>query len=280
MIVIGLAGLVAASAAPAAAQTDTTTAELQTEEKTLDTTTVEPMPVVIAPAASPELLTTSTAAVVAGDTAWLALNWKAADDLTDFRVTADVKSATVTYSETTGDYAGPYQSANLRAGEIDFTSIRVEVPYDGLDGVKAMPMEVTASWLVGDRRATATYKAEIPLIQHEGDDVSLLTSELEVPAGEATWVEVSYAGIAPIVGEFAVAVDVGPGLDVVYPGDGTFASLNNDAVLEDGEKDVARFLLDATQASPGTSTIELHTMYVKGSGQMRLRAVLELTVTS
>ena len=73
-----------------------------------------------------ELVQERSAAVVVGDTVWLAFTWRAKGDLENFRVVVRrTDAAEFGYPENTATYSGPFQSPHLMDGEIDYTAIQV-----------------------------------------------------------------------------------------------------------------------------------------------------------
>ncbi len=226
----------------------------------------------------PELLTEDAAAVVKGGSAWLALTWEAEDALEDFRVVVtDDDNAVIAYPESTGDYTAPFQSSDLVAGEIDFTAIRIDVPYD--EKSKNLKITVQASWNNGERRDSSEFKVKIPLVDYQGEDFAQLTEEVTVPAGAATWVEVAYSGLAPQLEGFSVAAAEAGGLPITYPAYGDATSLDHDAVLDAGETDVVRFSVDTTNVPVGRYEVGLVIRYRSGGASGQSDGALVVTVT-
>ena len=98
-------------------------------------------------------------------------------------------------------------------------------------------------------------------------------------ADAATWVDIWYSGLAPRVEEFSLAIGDQSALDLTYPGDGSTTSLHNDALLEDGESDVARVLVDADGAEPGSHQLDLTVTYRVGGELRTLPGTLDVQVT-
>lgn len=210
------------------------------------------------------LLSDSPAAVVVGDTVWLAFTWQAVGDLEDFRVVArGTGGAVVAYPANTVDHSGPYQSTDLMDGEIDYTAVQIHVPGTG-SGAKHSVLHLDASWVDGRSRRSVNQTVKIPLAVYDGRATAQLTDVVEVPAGEGAWVEVAYTGLAPLVDGFSVVVAADPALPITYPGYREATSLHHDDRLDDGETDVVRFFIDAATASPGDYNVGLAARYAGG----------------
>ncbi len=227
-----------------------------------------------------ELKSERAAAVTIGDTAWLAFTWKARGDLQDFRVVVEkTDGAEVSYPENTGTYSGPYQSPDLMDGEIDFTAIKVHVPStEKVRGNSGIKLRLEASWRDGDRRRSSHHYVKIPVAAYEGADAAQVTDLVEVPAGDGAWVEVAYAGMAPLLDRFSVVVEADPALAITYPGYGANTSLHHDATLEDGETDVVRFFVDSSNASEGEYKIAVFASYARGDRPGGLEGVVTVSV--
>lgn len=213
-----------------------------------------------------KLTSDQAAAVTVGDTVWLAFTWKAEGDLENFRVAARRDDgAEISYPENTGTYSARYQSAHLRDGEIDYTAILVHVPETArASRTKSLVLQLEASWDGGQRRRSSKHTVKIPLAVYEGSDVAQVTDSIEVPAGDGAWVEIACAGMAPMVERFSVVVNADRSLPVTYPGYGSGTSLHHDAVLEDGETDVVRFYVDASDATAGEYHVQVFATYARG----------------
>jgi hypothetical protein len=68
-------------------------------------------------------------------------------------------------------------------------------------------------------------------------------------------------------------------LPITYPGDGDATSLSNDAVLEDGETDVARLYLDATETPPGSYLLDVRVSYSRGAAAGTFEGTVTVVVT-
>jgi hypothetical protein len=229
-------------------------------------------------AAKPELLTQDAAAIIAGTSSWLALAWQAFDDLSDFQVVVtDAGDATIRYPENTADHASPHQSADLMAGEIDFTAVEVTVPHDF--GKREIKLKLEASWDEDGKRKTSKFDVKVPVAHYTGAYVEQITKEATVPAGAQTWVEVAYTSLGVRLDEFTVTVVDDGGLSVIYPGLGESTSLDSNASLDAGETDVVRFAVDPSGAAPGTYQLSLDTRFARGATTDLVGSGLTLTIT-
>ncbi|MEM7287178.1 MAG: hypothetical protein AAF480_12560 [Actinomycetota bacterium] len=203
--------------------------------------------------------TNRTAAVTKGDTAWVTVSLRGRQDIEDLRVTAsiDQEGAAVGYPANTETYTSTYADADLDRRETDYIAFQVTIPteVDGRGRTVQLEMEFTFTH-EGDRlRAEDTVR--IPVVDFDGSPFALSENEIELPPAANGWVELPFAGLAPEVTDFRIVVEDPPGLDIHYPAE-THTSLARDAVLEDGESDVARFRLgEAHWAEPTDATIRV-----------------------
>ncbi len=210
-----------------------------------------------------ELKTKKTAAVVEGDTAWVALSWKAkGTDATDFRIVVKTENdgVTIAYPVNTGSYSSLMDNDTLSASEIDFTSLRISVPY----GSRKVKLKITATWLQNGENQKKEYKVTVPVARFRGDDIAQATKDAgSVSAADPAWLEVEWTGLAPLLNDVEITVDGPRGAVITYPADRTFTSLYYNNSLEDGETDVARFLVDATALPPGSYSLKVEVSYTK-----------------
>lgn len=224
------------------------------------------------------LKTKKTAAIVEGDTVWVSLSWTAKEaDARDFRVIATprTRGVTVEYPENTGDHTSLMVDDVLLENEIDFTSIKVHVPY----GTKSFRLPVVAYWTDDDGEHKEQFTVRVPVAKHKGDDIAMSSSELgSVSQGEPVWKAVAWTGIAPELADVKMTVAGPADLVVVYPGEGSSTSLHYDDVLDDGETDEARFLVDASALSPGSYDVAVTLSYAKAGRSHSVDGRLTLTV--
>ncbi|GMQ93265.1 MAG: hypothetical protein BMS9Abin12_0742 [Acidimicrobiia bacterium] len=231
-------------------------------------------PALAAPRARIDLKTKRTAAVVEGDTAWVALTWTAGSvDATDFRVvaTSSDRGISISYPETTGDYSSLMADDTLSSGEIDFTSLQVSVPY----GSKNVKLTVVATWTTDGERQTRTYKVKVPVARFKGDDIAQSTDDVgsvgvgtASELGEASWLGIEWTGIAPIIENVRMTVKGPADLTITYPDEGSFTSLQYDDTLLDGETDIARIRVDTSSMGPGSYTLDVLLSYTKGTDNL------------
>jgi len=231
-----------------------------------------------------DLRSSKTATVTAGDTVWVAIDWLAkGGDATDFRVLAEASNGvTVAYPykslellEGDNTFTSLYGDSTLSESEIDFTAIRLEVP---LDVPKNIDLVLSVSYTTNDKPKTETFKAKVPTVQYDGQDLEQVTTTFgPIDAGAETWVEVDYKGFAPGLEDFDVVVTDDAGFGVYYPS-GTTTSLNHDSTLERNETDFVAFRLAASD--PGIYDIQVSATYTKGGKKASLDGTITITVSS
>ncbi len=226
------------------------------------------------------LKTKKTAAVVEGDTAWVAISWKAKNtDATGFRIVASTNAAgvTISYPENTGAYSSLMDNDTLSAGEIDFTSLKVSVPY----GSKNVNLNVTATWVQDGQTQTKDYSVKVPVAKFKGDDIAQATSDAgSVSKGAPAWLGVAWTGIAPSLDNVQMTVSGPADVVITYPADGSFTSLLYDATLDDGETDIANFLVDAAAMTPGSYIFDVVLSYTRGGVSKSVAGQVSFQVTN
>jgi len=251
------ASLIALVATPALASDDA-----QTDRRTaVEEVSVDRRP--IEGDAKVNLRTKRTAAILEGDTAWVAISWQAKrTDATDFRIVAKTETAgvAISYPENTGTYSSLMDNDTLSAGEIDFTSLKISVPY----GIRGLTLTVNATWVDGEGKQEKDFKVRVPVARFRGDDIAQVTTDAgSVTTSDPGWLGVEWTGIAPTLDDVEMIVTGPAGSVITYPADRSFTSLYYDNTLEDGETDVARFLVDAAAVRPGTYTVDVVLTYTK-----------------
>ena len=229
-----------------------------------------------------ELTNYETAAIVAGDSAWIALNWHGGGgDAENFQLVVKKPEAgvEVRYPDNTGSYTSLWADDTLSDDEYDFTAVHVTVPYAAGSEIK---LQFALSYERDGKQKTNVFNVRVPVVQYSGgEDLQQVTASLgEVPLGESVWVGVSYAGLAPRLDDFVLSVTDNGGLPIVYPADGTSTSLHHNARLEDGETDIARFRVDAYDIQPGTYTIAVRATYRKDATTAELLGSVTLSVVA
>jgi hypothetical protein len=228
-----------------------------------------------------KLKTKKTATVVAGDSAWLAINWQGqSGEITNFRVTADAPAGIeVTYPENTPGFTGLMNGHALSEKEIDFSALKVSVPYEQTEKFE---ITLTATYQSDGETVENEYEVTVPVAVYAADQDLIQVTETagSIAAGESGWVEVDYSGLAPMVERFEMTVSDPDGLTVSYPLDGSSTSLYFNDILEDHETDYAAVLVDTTGAAPGTYTLSLRVTYVMAGHTKTLEGILTLTVAN
>jgi len=242
-------------------------------------------PALAAPRDRVDLKTKRTAAVVEGDTAWVALTWTAKRvDASDFRVVATSTDTgiSISYPKTTGAYSSLMDDDTLSSGEIDFTSLQISVPY----GSRNVKLTVVATWTADGEKQTNAYEVKVPVARFKGDDIAQSTDDVgSVPVGtaselgEASWLGIEWAGIAPIIESVRMTVSGPAGLTITYPDEGSFTSLQYDDTLVDGETDIARFRVDTSGMKPGSYTLDVVLSYTKGTGNASVVGTVAFAVS-
>lgn len=220
-----------------------------------------------------QLLTERTAAVVEGDTAWVALNWTSVGGaVDDVRITAMFDGHTpVGYPANTGDHAGPMTDYRLEDSEIDFAALQVSVPY----GTDNAALVVYASYTSGGSLREEKRKVSVPVTRYTGTDLSVVTDEVVLVDGAGT-VEVALVGGAPVLDDVQVRVIDPSEVYAEYPLR-THAGLAEDARLLGGRTDVARFHLDVTALGRGSHPVVLEITYSKGAERSGVKHELRVT---
>ncbi|MGZ5383581.1 MAG: hypothetical protein ACXW1Y_02275 [Acidimicrobiia bacterium] len=226
-----------------------------------------------------KLRTKSTATIVAGDSAWVAINWQGKGELTDFQVVAEAPSGVeVTYPENTPGFTGLMNGHVLSDKEMDFTALRLSVPYSQ---TKSFEIKLRVSYASDGRAVQDDFDVTIPVVTYQAkQDIALVTDSLgSIASGESAWTQVDFTGLAPMVEEFDVVVTDPAGLAVSYPSARTSTSLNFNNVLEDSETDFAAIHVDTTGVAPGTYKLGLKVSYTMGGRTKTVDGNLALTVT-
>ncbi len=236
------------------------------------------------------LVSDKVPAVTAGDTVWIALTWRAEGvEARNFRVVAArARGVDVSYPANTGTYSSLMGDDTLSDGEMDFTSLRLSVPYDAPRRAE-IELEVTyevdgrtvRGVMVGkSRRPRDEVKLKIRVQRYSGADVAQVDLDPQaVVAGAGGWVDIAYTGYAPRVDDFRVVVTDAAGLALEYP-QGSYTSLVHDAVLEDGETDVARVYVDTSGVAPGDYVLTVEATWSKAGSPGSLVGSVPVTVTT
>jgi hypothetical protein len=236
-----------------------------------------------APKGKIELVTKEAAAVTQGDSAWIAISWRARDmEVTDFRVTATSKGKGVgiAYPENTGDHTSLSIDSALAVGEIDFTALYITAPYDE----RHTTLDLAASWTHDGKQESKKYKVNLPLPRTEGNHVVILSESAgTIGRSGPEWLGIEWTGRLPHVDDVKMTVhDVPTGADVYYPGEplgsSKYTSLYCDSTLVAGETDIARFLVDASALKPEVQKIQVALTYNMDDDEQTVRRTLSFNV--
>ncbi len=226
------------------------------------------------------LKTKKVATIVAGDTAWVAINWQGkGGDVADFKVVAEAPAGVeVTYPENTPGFTGLMNGHVLAEKEMDFTALNVSVPYSQTKNFK---IKLLVSYTADGTQIEDNFDVTVPVARYNADqDVTQVTESLgSIASGESAWMEVDFTGLAPLVDGFDVIVSDPAGLTVAYPAAKSSTSLNFNSVLEDTETDFAAFLVDTTGVAPGIYTLGLTVSYTMAGSTKTLPGTVTVDVT-
>ena len=238
-----------------------------------------------------DLRSPKTAAVTAGTTAWVAIDWLAkGGDADDFQVTVTATGGvevwypykTSNEAEWIGEetFTSLWGDKMLSESELDFTAVRLSVPADAPSFVD---LELTVEYTSNGQDKTDQFKTKVPIVQYEGQDLEQLSDAPAVAPAAATaetvaspWVEVSYAGFAPVLENFSVSVTDTAGLEIAYPLDGSSTSLSHNSTLEGGETDFVAFKI--IEPPPGTYELAIEATYTKGGTPFSLPGSLTVNI--
>ncbi len=188
----------------------------------------------------PVLVKERAATVMAGTSSWVNVLWAGDGAIDDFSITAEARDGvTVSYSETTGDHAGPMNGYALDDLETDFTGLKITVPESF--SKKTVRITLNAQWTTPDgRRQGRPYQLRVPVVHHDGSDWKLVDDSAPVGTG---WVEIPVVGLAPASDDLQFSLATDPGLEVYLP-QGAWTGPHHDSSLDAGESDVLRFHVD------------------------------------
>ena len=223
-------------------------------------------------------LTTQTAAVVPGQSAWLSVVWTADRTATNWSTTVSAPpGVTVTYPTTRGGSdTSLYGSATLVGSTRDFTAFELQVPYTR---TAPFPVTLTSTYTdtCGDngqckeqgignddkvRHHSTTATVTVPVQPATGPAFTQTTSTLQVAAGGSTFQDIAFTGGQADLAEFSVRAGPLPGgLTVAYPGDASASRPSRGSSLTGGSADHVSVRFDATALRPGSYTVPLVISY-------------------
>lgn len=226
------------------------------------------------------LLTTEAPTVYAGESVWVAFNWTARRaGISQFEATVTgPRGVEIEYPTNTGTFTGLMDGHVLDSDEIDFTAVKVTVPFDQEDEVR---LRFTVKYDDGTGRIrTDRFRAEIPVYEFNGrGTVTQLDSSTTVAAGSSEWIDVDYTTRAPRADDVSMTITDNAGLTVVYPASGAATSLHHDHRLSRGETDTARFRVDAEGAAPGDYVLSTLTTYTMDGRTRTLEGKVAISIS-
>lgn len=211
-----------------------------------------------------QIRTNKTAAVLAGDTAWITVSIRGKADVDDLRFTATLDGQPVSYPENTVDHSGPYNSYGLKDKETDYVAFQVTAP--SADTKDELPLELQVTWTEDGTPRSGNHTVRVPVVTFNGEPYEVVTDEVILSEADNGWVRLGLAGLAPQIDDVRVTVTNPSGLTIHYPQE-TYTSLLRDAVLEDGETDEANFRLGEEHWGQSIE-IELRVDYTFGGEPM------------
>ncbi|MCZ2835900.1 hypothetical protein [Modestobacter sp. VKM Ac-2985] len=219
-------------------------------------------------------ITTQTAPLVPGQSAWLSVVWAADQTVTDWSTTVSAPAGVgVSYPTTRGGAdTSLYGSATLVGSTRDFTAVKLAVPYS-----QTTPFQITLlssyTGTCGDngqckeqgggnddkvRRHSTTATVTVPVQPAVGPPFTQVTSSLSVPAGSNDFQEIAFTGGQADLSDVSVRLGALPaGLAVAYPGDATASRLAGGSSLVGGSTDHVAVRFDVTGLAPGTYVLPL-----------------------
>jgi hypothetical protein len=213
-----------------------------------------------------DMITSEIPALVKGGGAWVALNYTTGGgEVRDVRITVEARTAgiSIRYPENTRDHTSFWADDTLSDGEIDYSAFHLDVPATVDQNKANLQLVITGT----TDRGPLTQRLEVlvPLVAYTGENIEQITDTLQpVTTGETAWVEVALTGLAPMTSGISSTV-AADGVAIIYPGDRSSTSLHHDDVLDGGETDVIRFVVDAQATQPGVYDLVVTTGFEGGS---------------
>ncbi len=223
-------------------------------------------------------ITTQTAAVVPGQSAWLSVVWGADQTVTDWSTTVTAPAGVgVSYPTTRGGSdTSLYGSATLVGTTRDFTAFKLSVPY-----TRTAPFQITLqstyTSTCGDngqcknngggnddkvRDYSTAATVTVPVVPATGPEFTQDTARLTVLAGSNAFVQLAFTGGQADLSDFTVRlVPVPAALAVAYPGDAAVSRPAGGSALRGRTTDQIAVRLDATTLARGTYTLPLLITY-------------------
>ena len=242
-------------------------------------------PLLGSPSASAEVdrtgvrpVTTSTAAMVPGQSAWLSVVWTADRSVTQWSTTVQAPAGvTVSYPTTRGGSdTSLYGSDTLVKSTRDFTAFRLRVPYTQ---TASFPVTLTSTYVdnCGDngqcknngggnddkaRRFSLTSTVTVPVVAATGPAFTQGTTTVPVTAGSNGFAPLAFTAGQADLADFTVRAGTLPaGLTVGYPGDGPVSRPAGGTGIIGRTTDQVALRFDATSLAKGTYTVPLTISY-------------------
>jgi hypothetical protein len=229
-------------------------------------------------------LTTQTAAVVPGQSAWLAVVWAADQTVTNWSTTVSAPAGvTVTYPTTRGGSdTSLYGSATLVGDTRDFTAFKLQVPYTQ---TTSFPITLLSTYTgtCGDngqckdngggnddkvRDLSTSATVTVPVVPASGPAFTQATTTISIPAGSNTFQTLSFTAGQADLGNVTVRLGALPaGLQVSYPGDAAVSRPSRGSGLIGRTTDTVAVRFDATGLRAGRYVVPLVVGYTAATPQ-------------
>jgi hypothetical protein len=229
-------------------------------------------------------LTTETAAVVPGQSAWLSVVWTADQTVTNWSTTVTAPpGVTVTYPTTRGGAdTSLFGSDTLVGGTRDFTAFRLQVPYTR---TTSFPVTLLSTYTgtCGDngqckengggnddkvRDHSLSVTVTVPVRPATGPAFTQDTTTVAVAAGSDTFQQIAFTGGEADLADFTVRLGTLPaGLQVGYPADAAVTRPAGGSALVGRRTDHVAVRLDATGLAPGSYAVPLEIGYTAAAPQ-------------
>jgi hypothetical protein len=219
-------------------------------------------------------MTTQTAAVVPGQSAWLSVVWTGEQTVTQWSTTVVAPpGVTVSYPTTRGGSdTSLYGSATLVGGTQDFTAFKLAVPYTQTTSFQVTLVSRYTS-TCGDngqckdqgggnddkvRDLSTSANVTVPVQPAVGPEFTQNTATLTVAAGSNAFQQLSFTGGQADLADFTVKLGVLPaGLAVGYPGDASVSRPTTGSSLPGRSTNTVAVRFDATRLAPGSYRVPL-----------------------
>lgn len=229
-------------------------------------------------------VTTQTAAVVPGQSAWLSVVWTSDQTVTDWSTTVSAPAGVAVSYPTTrgGSDTSLYGSATLVGTTRDFTAVKLAVPYTRTTSFQITLLS-TYTGTCGDngqckeqgggnddkvRRHSTSATVTVPVQPAVGPAFTQDTTSLSVAAGSNGFQQIAFTGGQADLADVSVRLGALPaGLTVAYPGDATASRLAGGSSLVGGSTDNVAVRFDATGLAPGSYVLPLVVSYTAAAPQ-------------